>query len=321
MIHTCGVTPERVTQILGLLSYLLRDPETLRIPLDTIERDLGLSRAEIIEDISILNLVNFGGGTYLIYVREEEGQLIIDREPLGENMQYPARLSPTLARSLLLALELVGDVVAPDSAAGLRAKLIEALAGDLQQLPLIETGLVLQPSNVVMNGLATAIRGRRVVQLEYYSAARGSLTFRDIEPELLRSSGQAWYLEAYCRSACGSRTFRVDLIRSARILDETFSPRTKPDAEPGTDPPPLDTGAPDWATLAFDSDRETDLRSWGTPFQKRGDGRFVVETPYFDDEWLVGQVLAALGTAELESPQTLRQDVARAGKALLATYS
>ena len=82
MIHTCGVTPERVAQILGLLSYLLRDPETLRIPLDTIERDLGLSRAEIIEDISILNLVNFGGGTYLIYVREEKGQLIIDREPL-----------------------------------------------------------------------------------------------------------------------------------------------------------------------------------------------------------------------------------------------
>lgn len=317
MTRTTGVTPERVARVLGLLSYLLRDPEASRLELTTMQYDLGLSRAEILEDISILNLVNFGGGTYLISAWEEDGQLVIGREPLGDNLQYPARLSPTLARSLLLALELVGDVVASASASGLREKLTKALAGNLQDLPRIETGIILRPPEDVMRILGTAVRERRVVRLEYYSAARGRLTLRAIEPQRLRSGGQAWYLEAYCRSARGLRTFRADLIRSARLLDEVFTPRTELDA----DAPTPDAGAPNWATIVLDHERDSDLRSWGTPFLERGDGRLVVETPYFDDEWLVGQVLAGLGTAELEDPRILRQAVVHAGKALLATYS
>ncbi len=123
-----GVSPERTARALALLSRLLHNPTLTRVPLEDLARDLGLSRAQILEDVRLLNLVNFGGGTYLLYLEQEGDDLLVDREPLGDNLQYPARLSPTLARSLMLALELVGDVVVPGSAATLLQKLNAALA-------------------------------------------------------------------------------------------------------------------------------------------------------------------------------------------------
>lgn len=315
-----GVSPERTARALALLSRLLHDPSLTRVPLEDLARDLGLSRAEILEDARLLNLVNFGGGTYLLYLEQEGDDLLVDREPLGDNLQYPARLSPTLARSLMLALELVGDVVVPGSAATLLQKLNAALASAIAAGPApVGAGRLLKPSEQVLGILGTAVRERRMVRIEYFSAHRGEVTLRNVEPHILCDAGTAWYLEAYCLRAEEPRTFRVDLIKSAETLDQHFLPREEMSATPlRADRPPE---GPLWARLAVDRDREAKLRSDSIAYTHREDGRLGVETPYFDTAWLVGQVLGGLGATELLEPGEIRAHIVREGRALLAAYS
>ena len=67
------IHPERIARALTLLSYLLAEERGDRVPLAAVVRDLGVTRAQVREDLSLLNLVNHGGGTYVIY-----GELIGD---------------------------------------------------------------------------------------------------------------------------------------------------------------------------------------------------------------------------------------------------
>jgi proteasome accessory factor C len=48
-----------------------------------------------------------------------------------------------------------------------------------------------------------------------------------IEPMHVYADQGAWYVAAWCRRAEGERVFRVDRIQSARLLDETFTPRVE----------------------------------------------------------------------------------------------
>jgi hypothetical protein len=56
-----------------------------------------------------------------------------------------------------------------------------------------------------------------LLDLEYYTAGRGELTKRTVEPLRLEDRDGAAYLVAYCRLRQDQRVFRVDRIRSAQI--------------------------------------------------------------------------------------------------------
>lgn len=314
-----GVSPERTARVLALLSHLLHDPQLTRVPLSQLERELGLSRADILADARLVNLVNFGGGTYLLTLEQEGDDLLIEREPLGDNLSYPARLSPTLARSLLLALELVGDVVAPASTSALREKLSAALASAEAGHAGVGADRVLRPSGQVLATLGKAVRKRRLVRIEYLSAHRGDISAREVEPHILRDVEGVWYLESYCLRTRGPRTFRVDLIKSAQVLEEGFSLRPEV-LEPIQRRERL-AGRPQWADVAVDPSREAYLRSLGSTYSRRDDGRLGLEISYFDTEWLVGHILGGLGSMELLAPAAAREAVVQEGNALLNEYS
>ena len=75
-----------------------------------------LSDEELEDHLQLLNLVNFGGGCYAVYAeRVDEGRTIhVEKELYGDEFRRPARLSPLEAKALLLALDLVGPLVAAD---------------------------------------------------------------------------------------------------------------------------------------------------------------------------------------------------------------
>ena len=69
--------------------------------------------AEMVEQINLLNLVNFGGGCYAVYAElDEDGQVNVQKELYGEDFRRPARLSPLEAKAILMALDLVGPQIA-----------------------------------------------------------------------------------------------------------------------------------------------------------------------------------------------------------------
>ena len=65
-----------------------------------------------------------------------------------------------------------------------------------------------------------AVTRRRVLVVRYRDG-KGSLSRREVEPQLLARSGRHWFLVAWCRERDAIRWFREDRIESAELSSET----------------------------------------------------------------------------------------------------
>ena len=170
------VTPERFAVLQAMLADVLAacgERKDAFIDAAELAARFKLNDEELEDHLQLLNLVNFGGGCYAVYAeRVEDGRTIhVEKELYGDEFRRPARLSPLEAKSLLLALDLVGPLVAADAGTALddvRAKL-EAAFGryDMRGAP------TPQPTPLdedVLSVLSAAVRSREVVEIEYLGA-------------------------------------------------------------------------------------------------------------------------------------------------------
>ena len=113
------VAPERFAVLQALLAYLLAacgEEKDAEIPADELlERFPSIPAEELEEHLSLLNLVNFGGGCYTIYTELRDGAVHVDKELWGDTFRMPPRLTPLEARAIRLALEYVGPMIAADA--------------------------------------------------------------------------------------------------------------------------------------------------------------------------------------------------------------
>ena len=102
-----AIRPERFARLVtlaGLLIDAAKQGERLKVS-DLRER-LELTDEELVEDIDVLNVVNFGGGTYVLYAEIQGDEIEVDSEPYGDNFARPARLLPLEAKALVAAISL-----------------------------------------------------------------------------------------------------------------------------------------------------------------------------------------------------------------------
>ena len=104
---------------------------------------LQISEEELREDVNVLNVVNFGGGSYVLYaeIKEEEGEIEVDPEPYSDNFDRPARLLPVEAKALVAAIDLIGEHIPEGSLTSARKKIVAALGEDP-----MEQGLQVAPT-------------------------------------------------------------------------------------------------------------------------------------------------------------------------------
>ena len=62
-----GIRPERFARLVTLASVLIAAGREERLPVEEVCEQLQISEQELREDVSVLNVVNFGGGAYVIY--------------------------------------------------------------------------------------------------------------------------------------------------------------------------------------------------------------------------------------------------------------
>jgi proteasome accessory factor C len=55
----------------------------------------------------VLNVVNFGGGSYVLYAEVQGDEIEVDPEPYSDNFARPARLLPLEAKALVAAIDLL----------------------------------------------------------------------------------------------------------------------------------------------------------------------------------------------------------------------
>ncbi len=322
------VPAERFARLLALMTRLLAacgDSAEAHIPISELRASLNLDRRVLEDDIGLLNLINFGGGCYALYAQIEGDTVAVQKETYGDRFARPARLSPLEAKALLWALDFIGDrlpVEAGGSLSSVRAK-VEAAMG-VEGLPTVELGRAQVANSGVAAAVSHAIREDRLLEIDYWTESRGAITKRTIEPHLLVNAQDAWYVVAFCRRAEDRRTFRLDRIRSALLLEERFARRAEiaksgPYMPWGAHPQPGETVAQSasvWCNPA--------LARWMVEKhhsrERFSDGSVLVEIPYASEDWLVKELLKYQGEAVLFEPVALRRTVTGLAEEVLDRY-
>ncbi|HZT53531.1 MAG TPA: WYL domain-containing protein, partial [Gaiellaceae bacterium] len=305
------VAPERFAVLQALLAYLLAacgdEPEAVIPTSELLERFPSIPADELEEHLSLLNLVNFGGGCYTVYAEVRDGAVHVDKELWGDTFRAAPRLTPLEARAIRLALEYVGPMIAADAHTPLsrvRRKLEETFGQfELDRTP--EPHVASEEVDLVST-LARGMRERRLVEIEYQKEMDAAPSTRLVEPYSLERQLPNWYVHTWDRTSDGPRSFRLDRMRAARLTRERFEPRE------GFEPTRLRDART--ARLLYDAE----IARWAVERGARplADGTALRDVPFGSEEWLHGEVLALRGQAEVLEPAALRRAVAERAREL-----
>ena len=125
------IRPERFARLVTLAGILIEAARGGgKLDLAQLCERLQISETELRQDIDVLNVVNFGGGSYVLYAEVQGDTIEVDPEPYGDNFARPARLLPLEAKALVAAIDLVGEHLPEGSLASAREKIVDALGRD-----------------------------------------------------------------------------------------------------------------------------------------------------------------------------------------------
>jgi proteasome accessory factor C len=229
-----AIRPERFARLVTLASILIDAGRAgRRVDAEQLRETLNFSEQELREDMSVLNLVNFGAGTYVLYAElGADGMIEIDPEPYGDSFARPARLLPVEAKALVAAIDLIGEHIPEGSLTSVREKVVAALGED----PVHEGLQIASPGGddaEIAAVVSSAIAGRRLLSFEYYKENEDEFSTRTVEPYALINGREGWYVASFDPSRDDVRHFRLDRFKSASVSDEQFEPR--PDVDPAAD--------------------------------------------------------------------------------------
>jgi proteasome accessory factor BC len=306
------VAPERFGVLQALLAYLLDrcgDKNEAEFPAQELVERFHIPRESLEEHLSLLNLVNFGGGCYAVYAELRRENVFVLKELFGDTFRSPPRLTPLEARAIRLALDFVGPMIAADTRSPLdnvRAKLEETFG----QFDLTGTAPAGSDSTeeALLGTLNMGISEHRLVEIEYQKEGEEAPTLRVIEPFHIERELPYWYVHAFDQTRDAQRSFRLDRMRSASLTPHTF------EARPGSRPERLRgaTIARVWYAPEF---ARWQLERGARPLV---DGSAVIDQKVGSVEWLAAEILAARGHGVVLEPEDLRAHVAERARSLLA---
>ena len=309
----------RLSRLLALVPWLSAHEG---VTVDEAAAHFGVSQEQLQNDLWLLICTgrpgHMPGDLVDIQFWDEDGRIsVLDAQTLDR----PLRLSPDEAAALLVALRVLAQVPGLHDRAALagatsklEAAAGEALAGAQGLTVTVDSARDPEVSAAVTRALA---EGRRL-HLRYVGAL-DERTERDVDPmRVLTLEGRS-YLEAWCRRAEAVRTFRLDRIEEAKVLDVA--------AEVPEDAEPVDLGAgalrPEGAPVTLELAPEVAWIAEENPVDSvtdLGDGRLRVVMPVADERWLVRLLLrAGSSVTVLDRPDVVERVRAEA-RAALAAY-
>ena len=308
-----AIRPERFARLVTLASILIRaGREGERVRIEEVCERLQISEEELREDVNVLNVVNFGGGSYVLYAefKDEEGEIEVDPEPYSDNFDRPARLLPVEAKALVAAIDLIGEHIPEGSLTSAREKIVAALGEDP-----MEQGLQVAPTagddTDVARLVSKAIVQRRLIEIEYYKENEDELVPRTVEPYALTNGREGWYVASFDPERGGVRHFRLDRIKHVNVTNERFEPR--PEVDPAaevdgwlrTGEVPASASARVWVS----PERARWAREARRVVEEWGDGAVIVELSFAGVDWLVREILKEAGDAAVLEPEDAREAV------------
>jgi len=278
---------------------LTRDIEFLRSQMNApvvFDQDLGGYRLD--KQATLKGIHELPG----LWFNESELNALLAIEGLLESIQ-PGLLGPHIAPLKKRMEQLLGQT--SHTPAEIRKRIL--------LLPSTPRGLKLEH----FEACANATLSRRRLKIDHYDRALDTIVSREVSPQRVVRYKENWYLDSWCHLRKAIRTFSVDAIRGATILE-------KPAQEISGDELNAVLGAGygiyagrevQWAVLKFTpwQARWTSHETWHVDQRSRfeADGSYILEIPYSGDGEIVMDILKYGSEVEVIGPEELRRQISK----------
>jgi proteasome accessory factor C len=299
-----STTPiEQTSRLLNLVPFLLTHQG---IALDDLAKHFGVSKEVILDDLNTLWMCGLPGYTplELIDLEFDSGFVTIrNADPLAQVRSLDGSEMVALALGLDLLLTGSGDLSVELSVKIRRlSDLIRERIGG--QISISDSG-----RSEVRSLIERAIKERASVHIHYFSPQLDEIKDRTIAPFDFLREDSVEYVRAFCQSAGGLRTFRLDRITK---ISKDLMPYI---------PKQFDTRSVDAITAIAQihrGDRSTAESLGLAPAAVLVGGALSV--PAYSVEWITRTVLASRGDLSITTPREARRSIVQSIESTLALY-
>jgi proteasome accessory factor C len=219
---------DQLKRMLQLVPFLVHNQG---LHIQDVAARFGITPGELESDLRILICSGLPEGypDDLLDIHWEEGHVYITQDL---DLTRPVRFTVDEACALLTGLETLNGL--PELAEGgalesVTLKLMAAAGEEGLRAASLAGPEVGPADSAVLDIVRSAIRDRSQLRLEYFSAQRDQVSERDVDPLRLYSLDNTWYFEAYCHSAKGLRTFRLDRVQEIRPNGQPAAAQVRPE--------------------------------------------------------------------------------------------
>jgi predicted DNA-binding transcriptional regulator YafY len=311
------------SRLMTLVMMLQRQPNQKAA---TLARDLGISIRTLHRYISTLD----GMG---IPVYSERGPLGGFSLVRGYRMP-PLIFTPEEAAAVSLGAGLVKEMwgnLYDEAARAALVKIENVLPDDQREevawarRSLISAGLrreLLDEHAETLEILRDALRERRRVRIQYQGSTQSRFQERNFSPYALAHDRGWWYAVGFCHLRGAIRTFRIDRIRNAALLE------ARAEIPADFDPRPylrMERAEAEQIRVRLRFDREwLNLLSVGRSMwesdEPQPDGSHVVVFPAANPEWAASLILSFGPAVTVEAPESVQRVVSEWAEAIAGRY-
>ena len=300
-------------RLLDLVPFLLSHQG---ISIADLAKQFFVTPEEITSDLTTLWMCGLPGYTAyeLIDLSFDSGFVTISN---AQTLNRPRALQRNEALALLLGLETLLEEI--DSSNTILSSsiigLIEKVSAKVGESAALRVKAGSPAASAHRAKISEAMDSRALLKISYHSSAHDEVSDRIVEPLEFSSLNDMEYLEAFCQSSNGFRTFRMDRIISAQIHQGVEMP------------PKIDSTMTEPSTIAFSLrvlDRARDVFerfSLSSIIQLSLDSSNEMPAQSFSAEWTLREVMSLGGAAAISSPESLRSEVRERALRTLAGYS
>jgi proteasome accessory factor C len=279
---------EKAARLLDLVPFIYTHQG---ISVKDLADEFSIETEELLADLNALwmcgetrfDLIELEFDSGFVYIRNAEALNVV------------RSLSGPEVTAILFGLDLLKESISAERADLLSdIEIIKRVIGTpLQRLvasePLISGGVII--------AIGEALKNRQRLQITYHSVAEDVTSERVIHPIEKRVENGVELLLAFCESADALRSFRLDRIQKAELLQV-----------PSTQTGRVQSDAIESVTIKVHHDLRRVFETLGklTPGNR---DTYTVEI--YNQSWLIREVLASGGAIEVVEPAALRAEIAR----------
>ena len=205
----------RLRRLLAIVGWLARVGEA---PIREVAERFGIPEDEVVRELELAaccGIPPYSPDALLEIVVTDETV----RAFLPDDLARPRRLTAAEGFALAAAARTILAVPGADEGGALARAVtkLDAVLGDHHRLVVD----IDDPS--LLGAARQAADDGTAVEIDYHSASSDETTTRVVEPQAVVSLDGHWYMDAYCHRAGDRRRFRVDRIRSLRVVGQGSS--------------------------------------------------------------------------------------------------